>query len=141
MYTSADYGWGMGVVFIVCPFESFLSRLDECRLNLVRFVHTEVRRTNAILVWLRDSCKYSIQIRNRFLIIGQMLLCMGVKLGLLTLREERRLRMIENSVLMRIFVPKRVGGTGEWRELHNEELNNLYSSPNIVRMIRSRRMR
>jgi len=66
---------------------------------------------------------------------------MGVKLGLLTLREERRLRMIENSVLMRIFVPKRVGGTGEWRELHNEELNNLYSSPNIARVIKSRRMR
>jgi hypothetical protein len=57
------------------------------------------------------------------------------------LREERRLRVFENRVLRRIFGPKRDGGTGEWRELLNEELNNLYSSPNIVRVIKARRMR
>ena len=48
--------------------------------------------------------------------------------------------MFENRELKRIFGPKRDGVTGEWRKLHNEELNDLYSSPNIVRVIQSRRM-
>ena len=59
----------------------------------------------------------------------------------LTLREERRLRVFENRVLRGIFGPKRDGVTGEWRKLHNEELNDLYSSLNIMPVIKSRRMR
>ena len=59
----------------------------------------------------------------------------------LTLREERRLRVFENRVLRKIFGLKRDEVTGEWRKLHNEELNDLYCSTNIVRVIRSRRMR
>jgi len=53
----------------------------------------------------------------------------------------RKLRVFENMVLRRIFGPKRDEKTREWRRLHNEELNNLYSSPNIVRVIKSGRMR
>jgi hypothetical protein len=58
----------------------------------------------------------------------------------LTLREELRLRVFENRVL-RIFGPKRDEVTGEWRKLHNKEFHNLYSSPTIVRVTKSRRMR
>jgi hypothetical protein len=65
----------------------------------------------------------------------------GCETWSLTLREERRLRESENRVLRRIFVPKRGEIKGEWRKLHNEELNDQYSSPNIVRVKKSRRMK
>jgi hypothetical protein len=61
---------------------------------------------------------------------------MDVKTWSLTLREERRLRVLENRVLRRIFGPKRDEVTGEWRRLHNEDRNDLYSSINIVRVIK-----
>jgi hypothetical protein len=57
------------------------------------------------------------------------------------LRDECRLRVFENKVLRRIFGPKRDEVTGEWRRLHNKELYALYSSPNIIRVIKSRRLK
>jgi hypothetical protein len=65
----------------------------------------------------------------------------GCETWSLTLREEHRLRMFENRVLRRIFGPKRNEVTGESRKLHSGELHNLYSSPDIIRRIKSRRMR
>jgi hypothetical protein len=59
----------------------------------------------------------------------------------LTLREQHRLRVFENGVLRRIFGPWRDEVMGEWRKLHNQELHNLYLSPDIIRQIKSRRMR
>jgi hypothetical protein len=61
----------------------------------------------------------------------------GCETWSLTLREEHRLRVFENRVLRRIFGPRRDEVTGDWRKLHNEELHNLYSLPNIIRMIKS----
>jgi hypothetical protein len=57
-----------------------------------------------------------------------------------TLREEHRLRVFENRVLRRLFGPKRVEVMGGWIKLHNEKLHNLYASPGVIRMIKSRRL-
>jgi hypothetical protein len=65
----------------------------------------------------------------------------GCETWSLTQREYQRLRMFKNRVLRRIFGPKRDKATREWRRLHNEEFNDLYSSRNIIRVIKSRRMR
>jgi hypothetical protein len=65
----------------------------------------------------------------------------GCETWSLTPREEHRLRVFENRVLRRIFGPKRDEVTGEWSKLHDEELHSLYSSPNIISQIKSRRMR
>ena len=65
----------------------------------------------------------------------------GCETWSLILREEMKLRVFDKMVLRRIFGPRRDEVTEEWRRSHNEELNDLYSSPNIVRVIKSRRMR
>jgi hypothetical protein len=65
----------------------------------------------------------------------------GCETWFLTLREDHKLRVFEKRVLRGIFGPKRDEVTGEWRKLHNEELHDLYSSPSIIRIIKSRRMR
>jgi hypothetical protein len=65
----------------------------------------------------------------------------GYETWSLTLSEEHRLKVFENKVLRRIFGPKRDEVTGGWRKLHNEELRDIFSSPSIIRLIKSRRMR
>jgi PAS domain-containing protein len=65
----------------------------------------------------------------------------GCETWSLILRDEHRLRVFKNRALRRIFGPKRDDVTGEWRKLHNEELHTLYSSPDIIRQIKSRRRR
>jgi hypothetical protein len=65
----------------------------------------------------------------------------GCETWSVTLREEHRLRVFEKRVLKRIFPPRRDEVMGFWRKLHNDEFHKLYSSPNIIRMIKSRRMR
>jgi hypothetical protein len=65
----------------------------------------------------------------------------GCETWSLSLREEHRLRVFENRVLRRIFGPKRGKVTGEWRKLHSRKLHNLYSSPDIIKQTKSRRMR
>jgi len=64
----------------------------------------------------------------------------GCEASSLTLKEESRLRVFGNRILRRIFKPKR-DENGEWRRIHNEKLHSLYYSPNIVRVIKSRRLR
>ena len=80
--------------------------------------------------WLSKNLKIKIY-RNKILPI----VLYGCEAWSLTLREERRPSVFENRMLRRIFGPRRDEVTGEWRKLHNEELNNLYSSSNIVRVI------
>jgi hypothetical protein len=75
----------------------------------------------------------------RILILAVVLY--GCETWSLTLRELRRLRVFENKVLRRIFGPRIDEVKGDWRRLHNEEVNDLFSSPNIVRVIKSRRIR
>jgi hypothetical protein len=102
---------------------------------------------------LWNACYHAVQniLSSRFLsknlkieiyrIIILPVVLYGCETWSLTLREERRLRVFQNRVLRRVFGPKRDKVTGKERKLHNDELNDLYSLPNSVRVVKSRRMR
>ena len=95
------------------------------------------------IIRCRTNCVFHVAIQKykikiyRTIILPSFLY--GCKTWSLISREERKLRVFENKVLRRIFGPMRDEVTGEWRRLHNEELNDLYCSPSIVRVIKLRR--
>jgi hypothetical protein len=105
------------------------------RLNFGNALHHSVHNLLASRLLSKN-----VKVRKYKTIILSMVLH-GCETWSLTVREEHKLRVFENRVLRRIYGPKRDRVTGGWRKLHNEELHNLYSSPSIIRIIKSRRMR
>jgi hypothetical protein len=115
----------MGSPFCLKSGKTYKSISDENSCDLLRSVcHTDVK------LFLR-----------LFKTIILPVVLYGCETWSLTVREEHKLRMFGNRVLRRIFGPKRDGVMARWIKLHNEELHNLYSSPRIIRIIKSRRMR
>ena len=113
-----------------------MKKLASCSPN----INPEQVTTSQCIRWLENLRTKLIYNDINCRIILPVVLY-GCETWSLTLREERKLRVFGNMVLRRIFGPRRDEVTGEWRRLHNEELNDLYSSPNIVWVIKSRTMR
>jgi hypothetical protein len=113
------------------------------------FIQEEIKRRlnsgNACYHSVQNLLSSSLLSKNVKVTIYKTIILLVVLYGCetwsLTVREEHKLRVFENRVLRRIFEPKRDGVTGGLRKLHNEELHDLYTSPNIIRLIKSRRMR
>jgi hypothetical protein len=100
-------------------------------------IHEEIKsRLNS-----GNACYHWVQSLLSSRLLSRNVVLYGCETWSLTLREEHILRVFENRVLRRIFGHKRDEVTGEWRKLHSEELRNLYSSPDIIRQVKSRRMR
>ena len=128
------------------------------RVEEFKYLITTLTNQNSIAeeiksrLWSGNACYHSVQNLSSSRLLSKNLkikiyriiilpvVLYGCEAWSLTLREERKLRVFENMVLRRIFGPRRDEVT-EWRRLHNKELNDLYSSPNIVRVIKLRRMR
>jgi len=125
------------------------------RVEVFRYLGTTLTNQNSIQEEIKsrmnsgNACYHSVQnllsssLLSKNLKINTILpfLLYECETWSLTLREELRLRVFENRVLRRIFGPKRDEVTGEWKKLYTEKLSVLYYSPNIVRVIKSRRMR
>ena len=126
------------------------------RVEEFKYLGTTLTNKNSIQEEIKrrlkvgNACYYSVQNllsssllskKLKIKIYRTIILPVGCETWSLKLREERRLRVFENRVLRRVFGPKRDEVTGEWRKLHNEELSDLYSLPNIVRVVKSRIMR
>ena len=99
-------------------------------------IHDEIRGYE-YLPFLSNFISKNIEIKM-YRTVNLPVVLYGCDTWSVTLREERRLRVFENRVLRGIFGSKRDEVTGEWRKLHNEELNDLYCPPNIIRVIKSR---
>jgi len=132
-------------------------KIDNCsfeRVEQFKYLGTTLTLRN----YIQEEIKSRLQSRNACYLSVQNLLSSNIKIKMyrtiimlvvlygcetwsLILREKRRLRVFENRVLRRIFGPKRDKVALKWRKLHNEELNELYCSPNIIRVIKSRRIR
>ena len=137
-------------------------KIDNISIEIVevfKYLGTMLTNQNSIQEEIKSrlnlgkACYYSVQnrlyssllsenlkIKIYRIIILPVFLC-GCETSSLTLREERSLKVFENRVLRREFGLKRDEITGEWRKLHNEEFSDLYSLPNFVRVVKSRRMR
>jgi hypothetical protein len=113
--------------------------------SIQKEIKSRLKPRNACYHFVQNLLSFSLLSKNlknkiyRTVILPVVLY--GCETWLMTLREEHRLRVFENRALRRIFGPKRDEVTGEWRKLHEEELNNLYSLPNSVRVIKLKRMR
>jgi hypothetical protein len=123
----------------------FLGTTLRNRNSIQEEIKSRLKSENACYPSVQNLLSSSLLSKNTKIKIYRTIILPVVLYGCetwsLTPREEHRLRMFENRVLRRIFGPKRDEVTGEWRRLHNEELNNLYSSPYITQVIKSRRMR
>ena len=123
---------------VYCSVTSSVSLWKVCCLTNQNSIAEEIKNR----LKSRNACYHSVQnilssrllSKNLKIKICRTVVLYGCETWSLTLREERKLRVFENRVL-RIFGPRRDEVTREWRRLHNEELNELYSSPNIVRVI------
>jgi hypothetical protein len=116
-------------------------RFNFNKLYGVIFEKSEQFAPTPLNAWNPERWNFKLVILKSYKIITLPVVLYGCETWSLTLREEHRLRVFENRLLRRIFGPKRDDVTGDLRKLHNEELHNFYSSPNIIRMMKSRRIR
>ena len=130
-----------------------LARISLIPLYVTVTTTNDIREEIKCRINMRNACYYSLEKilsshllskkfkLNTYKTIILPVVLYGCETLSLTLREEQRLRVFENKVLRKTFGAKRDEITGEWRKLHNAELHALYSSPNIIRNLHSRRLR